>query len=529
MSYFILGGTGKRFSEDLLFSSVEKKDITAHSKQVESEDKSVNVNTLFKDSQNQLTSEIHLLDELEPGKDKLVSSRTERKAKKKVSKLKLRENVSKEKEKKVSHFKPFNKASLLDMGVPKEVNGDPLIDKLETSKSTEDIKIDQTCKVKGNVNAGKKNAKKQSYSVLKGFANRNGAKRKHRPVSASSSSNNTVLTVPESKNEKNISKINSVKFQDQKVQTARFKVESIGVQAFSSQKSSICYDVQGKLKEEEKAAAVTMQVINTNSKSIQAFGLNSSLPKQLAHPKEITCGDQNTKSTQFFGGPINSLPNYHSNIISKNQETCGRKLKVLKAKKNVDTEIIRLNEENKKNILANEQGLKINSCIIEKNIENKENVNTEPSNPRKSVEAFQTSDKREAGTCSSMKIDKEIKKEESNFREEKQCSNTSDEISSRILTSEVLKEHGESIDRDIIKEKYFKSQWIEMEKKIMVSKSTSVEKLFEGKISFPQENNVGVDVGCQCSSQGNSETAGVKEKTSKSKIIFQILINFKSI
>lgn len=345
-------------------------------------------------------------------------------------------------------------------------------------------------------------------------------KARSRPISASSSSARTVMpNVDATKVSKALDHVKN--FSDQIIQTSELMFESKGIQAFQSVASSQVGE--GEEVPMTKDFDDDKEFERTCSKSIQAPGMNSSLPKHLAHPKE-TFKQLNTKSTQFFGGPITSLPNYHA------KEPAVEKVKILKNKTNSDAENNRIKHENIKNVSKKDKqsgdekvGDK-RSKNSKNDPENKENVSV---------------DEEEEHTDNS--------KRQSNYsrREVYSVNNSigfgscdvqlSDDGKNVFLTSEILKEHDNSIDRNIIKEKYFQSQLIELERREVVSRSTSMEKKQERERNTQTGFSLktGVSVSCQYSPSFLSKSDEVEyvehETCSKTRgdckyIIFKIFI-----
>ncbi|KAK6622280.1 hypothetical protein RUM44_002087 [Polyplax serrata] len=468
-------------------SNVEKQHIK--SDPVESVDKSVSVNTLFLDENCHVTSQGTVRHDPSPIKNK--SSKLSPKIKKLRKKIANHRfnlaNIQKEQFKNnvIKETEVVAEIISSKMGVPKRVyktvEAKPELGELERSRETEEIIVEPCVVAKQDIDEIQPKEQEEKENKIQ-TSNR-------RPNS--SSSTKTVLqkakpnVMEEPKQHKKCDLV------DQVIQTSECEVESVGVQAFSSQKSGMCglstCSHEGKDEDKKMKTAV-----NTSSKNIQVFGLNSSLPKQLAHPKECATKQevQNTKSTQFFGGPINSLPNYHSNLVTKPGESCGRMLKVLNDEKSKESELTCLNKEIRSNLNGEKREKRMepaNNHTMEATSihENKENGMTDKSkNPKKSENPPPRKDSNGSEIDVGSEITSKVKVK-NEFDVEKKKSKGSSENSApsdgscKMLTSKHLKEHGDSIDRNLIQEKYFQSQLIELEKREMISKSTSVDGLID--------------------------------------------------
>ncbi|KAL0276692.1 UNVERIFIED_CONTAM: hypothetical protein PYX00_004207 [Menopon gallinae] len=330
-----------------------------------------------------------------------------------------------------------------------------------------------------------------------------------RPISASSSSARTVMpSIDASKVSNALDRMKS--FADQIIQTSELSCESKGIQAFQSATSS--HMEEGNVEMASvKDTEVPKQCDRTCSKSIQAPGMNSSLPKHLAHPKE-SFEQLNTKSTQFFGGPITSLPNYHS------KEPVVEKVKILKTKTNSDAENNRIRQENVKNSSvkdkqSSEERVSSNkgSKKDKNDPENKENVSVEDDEEFTDTSKKQSNSRKEAYSATNSvgfaSCDVQL----------------SDDGKNVFLTSEILKEHDNSIDRNIIKEKYFQSQLIEFGRREMVSRCTSMEKKKEQERNTQTNSSLVnvISVSCQYSPSVSSKSDEVEyvepETCSKSR------------
>lgn len=441
----------------------------------------------------------------------------------------------------------------LEMGIPKRVHR-----RYETKHATSDVElcqdfeeiiIDQRFKIKQNVGGNRDSGKSNPSSLVSEEVpvdnSKSEKKTKVRPVSASSSSNMTVLPNPETEEGKKAEAPpteNQTRFTDQTVQTneSRGKCESIGIQVVDSRKSSLSYDENKTNKGKKKEAEIIKRETDirmTSSKNIQASGITSSLPKHLEHPKEVNIiQNQNTKSTQFFGGPINSLPNYHSNLITKPNESCSRMPKTIKTttnsmrenrinsrKNSVVTDVLMFEEKKE---MSNKSGCKKDDDgdDSDKKKENTSKNSTEKiSNDSSQKEndsgnnTTSNASKKESNSTGKSKKSTEKRKDMYESTEGTEFQ-SSDDVRSKMLTSEVLKEHGDSVDRSIIQEKYFQSQLIELEKRDMVSRSTSMDKLVEHERNTQTTLSIKkvVTIGCQYSPQRRKKSSKEK-KSEKSK------------
>lgn len=497
-------------------------------KSIDSVDKSVYVDTLFNDENCKFSIGDNSQRQVKPF-SKVRSSKISPKVKKLKKFSNQKTNITiplREKIESIIDIAKNSKEKIeiasFKMAIPKKIyrncNEKPEFNNLERSKEIEEIIIDQRFKIKQNVTDVK--AVKENSQPSENFNNQTKHGRTKRSIF--SSPNDTLLPNLRAKNLEE--KKNACAFVDQIIQTKNSEVESIGIQAFSSGKSSVCnLPISGNANIE--AFKEAKNTVNTSSKNIQAFGLNSSLPKQLAQLKETNSKeDRNTKSTQFFGGPINSLPNYHSQLMGKQVESCGRVLKALKAKKNLEAEIINLCNENKKNIMANENESNPNRGCEGNAPENKENLLTEK--PLKSKlplsSSLEKGTKEVEFTTTSQDSCKNKLESNSKLKVKKESKNSpevSDDVPCKILTSKLLKEHGDCIDRNLIQEKYFQSQLLEIEKKQMTSKSTSMETPFD-QIEYNQvHDKTTATVACQYSSRLNEETSDESSKIQDLSVI----------
>lgn len=482
--------------------SGENSKRLSNSAPVESVDKGISVNTLFDDENNhdfKIITESSCMTQT-----KVRSSKISPKVKRLKNKIKdhQRNTSYGVRLKDIARIQSPGKQPTSKMGVAKKKirqknESKPEMEELEQSREVEEIIVDQGFKVlKENLPVLKKDDGGGEPAVTK------------RPISGSSSSGNTVL-----QNDEN-------KYKSQVVQTNGFEMESVGVQAFSSRKSTIRKDSKSITRVEEEEEKKKRKAEHSNgghsSKNIQAFGINSSLPRELAHPKErINIREsQNEKSTQYFGGPINSLPNYHSPLQIKPIETCGRDFiqkRKMGSKKMASPESTDSNgkREKDKMVKNGKKSIVVGADDCKENIrsvENKENVamverKAENSTKQKNLSGSELTKTSQISTKNQIGSDSEFYVKSKNRKNTETSSTGSDRILSlKSLTSEILKEHYyDSIDKNLIQEKYFQSQLVEIEKrKEMISKTTSDDD------DDKKKKKISVTVGCQYSLPSSS-------------------------